>query len=110
MRAENGGGRHAGERRAAFRPAEREQRKTAADAIRASGGRHTRERRAASRPAEREQRAGRQFFLLLGRKKSAARKANTTAAVMPALAAESAPVNAPNSPLSAPRMAPRASR
>lgn len=104
MRAENGGGRHAGERRAAFRPAEREQRKTAAGAMRASGG------RLFAPPKGNKGRSADQFFLLLGRKKSAARKANTTAAVMPALAAESAPVNAPNSPLSAPRMAPRASR
>ena len=98
------GGRHTRERRAAFRPAEGEQRKTAAEAMRASGGRPF------PTPNGNKGRSADQFFLLLGRKKSAARKANTTAAVMPALAAESAPVNAPNSPLSAPRIAPRASR
>ena len=103
------------------------ERKTAADAMRASGGRPSappnvnsekRRRAPCGRAADKpfappkgnKGRSADQFFLLLGRKKSAARKANTTAAVMPALAAESAPVNAPNSPLSAPRMAPRASR
>ena len=51
-----------------------------------------------------------QLRLLLGRKTSAAKKANSTAAVTPPLAADSAPVSAPKMPRSAPRIAPRASK
>lgn len=43
-----------------------------------------------------------QFFLLRDRKMSAMRKEKITAALTPALAADRAPVNAPNSPFSAP--------
>ena len=51
-----------------------------------------------------------QFLLVLDLKISAIKNAKTTAAVTPALAADSAPVIAENTPFSAPRIAPFASR